>query len=254
VSDWAQSDIGRAEPDAIIIRGRDLATELMGKVTFTELTFLLVQGREPSAGEAALLDAVLVSLADHGLTPTALAARLTYTGAPESLQGAVAAGLLGAGTVFLGVVEDTAAFLEPVVAEADGDDERLTAAARVAVEARLAEGGRIPGLGHPVHKQVDPRTPRMYEIAEQNAVLGPHLRALRLVADAHRELTGRALPINGAGVGGAALADLGFSSRIVRGFALVARSAGLVAHLAEEMDRPLGMPLFLEADERSRGV
>jgi citrate synthase len=254
VSDWAQSDIGRAEPDAIIIRGRDLASELMGKVTFTELTFLLVQGREPSAGEAALLDAVLVSLADHGLTPTALAARLTYTGAPESLQGAVAAGLLGAGTVFLGVVEDTAAFLEPVVAGADGDDERLTAAARVAVEARLAEGGRIPGLGHPVHKQVDPRTPRMYEIAEQNAVLGPHLRALRLVADAHRELTGRALPINGAGVGGAALADLGFSSRIVRGFALVARSAGLVAHLAEEMDRPLGMPLFLEVDERSRGV
>jgi citrate synthase len=254
VSDWAQSDIGRAEPDAIIIRGRDLASELMGKVTFTELTFLLVQGREPSAGEAALLDAVLVSLADHGLTPTALAARLTYTGAPESLQGAVAAGLLGAGTVFLGVVEDTAAFLEPVVAEADRDDERLTAAARAAVEARLAEGGRIPGLGHPVHKQVDPRTPRMYEIAEQNAVLGPHLRALRLVADAHRELTGRALPINGAGVGGAALADLGFSSRIVRGFALVARSAGLVAHLAEEMDRPLGMPLFLEVDERSRGV
>jgi citrate synthase len=254
VSDWAQSDIGRAEPDAIIIRGRDLASELMGKVTFTELTFLLVQGREPSAGEAALLDAVLVSLADHGLTPTALAARLTYTGAPESLQGAVAAGLLGAGTVFLGVVEDTAAFLEPVVAGSDGDADRLAAAARAAVEARLAEGGRIPGLGHPVHKQVDPRTPRMYQIAEQNGVLGPHLRALRLVAGAHRELTGRALPINGAGVGGAALADLGFSSRIVRGFALVARSAGLVAHLAEEMDRPLGMPLFLEVDERSRGV
>src|SRR6185295_15821670 len=146
--------------------------------------------------------------------------------------------------------------LEPVVASAgpDADEERLAVAGRAAVEARRAEGGRIPGLGHPVHKAVDPRTPRMYEIAEQNAVLGPHLRALRLVADAHRELTGRALPINGAGVGGAALADLGFSSRIVRGFALVARTAGLVAHLAEEMDRPLGMPLFLEVDERSRGV
>ncbi len=254
MSDWVQTGIGKAEPDAIIIRGRDLASELMGKVTFTELTFLLVQGREPAPGETALLDAVLVSLADHGLTPTALAARLTYTGAPESLQGAVAAGLLGAGTVFLGVVEDTAAFLEPVVAEAGDDDDRLAAAALAAVEARLAEGGRIPGLGHPVHKQVDPRTPRMYEIAEQHGVLGPHLRALRLVADAHRELSGRALPINGAGVGGAALADLGFPSRIVRGFALIARSAGLVAHLAEEMDRPLGMPLFLEVDERSRGV
>jgi citrate synthase len=250
--DWVKTGIGKAEPDAIIIRGRDLSSELMGKVTFTELAFLLVRGREPSAGETALLDAVLVSLADHGLTPTALAARLTYTGAPESLQGAVAAGLLGAGTVFLGVVEDTAAFLEPVVEAAgpDAPDEQLTVAARAAVGARLAEGGRIPGLGHPVHKQVDPRTPRMYEIAEQHGVLGPHLRALRLVAEAHRESTGRALPINGAGVGGAALADLGFPSRIVRGFALIARSAGLVAHLDEEMQRPLGMPLFLEVDGR----
>ena len=253
MSDWVQTGIGKAEPDAIIIRGRDLAGELMGKVTFTELAFLLVQGREASPGQTALLDAVLVSLADHGLTPTALAARLTYTGAPESLQGAVAAGLLGAGTVFLGVVEDTAAFLEPVVAEAGGADDRLAAAARVAVEVRLAGGGRIPGLGHPVHKQVDPRTPRMYEIAEQHGVLGPHMRALRLVADAHRELSGRALPINGAGVGGAALADLGFPPRIVRGFALIARSAGLVAHLAEEMDHPLGMPLFLEVDRRASG-
>jgi citrate synthase len=252
MSDWVQTGIGKAEADAIIIRGRDLSSELMGKVTFTELAFLLVQGRDPSPGETALLDAVLVSLADHGLTPTALAARLTLTGAPESLQGAVAAGLLGAGTVFLGVVEDTAAFLEPVVAAAgpDPDDERLAAATRAAVEARRAEGGRIPGLGHPVHKQVDPRTPRMYEIAEEHGVLGPHLRALRMVADVHQELTGRALPINGAGVGGAALADLGFSSRIVRGFALLARSAGLVAHLAEEMERPLGMPLFLEVDRR----
>src|SRR3954468_5618306 len=210
-----ETSVGTSDADSITVMGRDLARELMGKATLTELAFLVVQRRMPTPEETRLFDAVLVSLADHGLTPTVLAARLPYTGAPESLQGAVAAGLLGAGTVFLGVVEDTAAFLEPVVAEADGDDERWTAAARVAVEARLAEGGRIPGLGHPVHKQVDPRTPRMYEIAEQNAVLGPHLRALRLVADAHRELTGRALPINGAGVGGAALADLGFSSRIV---------------------------------------
>src|SRR3954471_9898299 len=103
---WLRTSIGTSDADAITLRGRDLATELMGKVTFTELAFLLVQGRVPNDGETRLLDAVLVSLADHGLTPTVLAARLTYTGAPESLQGAVAAGLLGAGSVFLGVVED----------------------------------------------------------------------------------------------------------------------------------------------------
>ena len=147
--DWLHTDVGGADADTITVRGRNLATELMGTVTFTELTFLLVQGRAPTPQETVLLDAVLVSLAEHGLTPTVLAARLTHTGAPESLQGAVAA--------------------------------------------------------------------------------------------AHREATGKTLPINGAGVAGAALADLGFPARIVRGMALLARTAGLVAHLDEEMARGLGM-------------
>jgi citrate synthase len=250
-SGWLHTDIGATSADAITIRGRSLADELMGRVTFTELAFLLVQGREPSAGETRLLDAVLVSLADHGLTPTVLAARLTHTGAPESLQGAVAAGLLGAGSVFLGVVEDAAVFLGEVIAAAGSDaDPAVERAAAEAVAARLAAGRRIPGLGHPIHKVEDPRTPRMYAIAEEAGVLGGNLRALRMVAAAAAERSGRALPINGAGAAGAALADLGFDPAIVRGFALLARTAGVVAHLAEEMQRPLGMPLFRELDAR----
>src|SRR5215212_647306 len=145
-----RTGIGTSDADSITLMGRDLASELMGRVTLTELTFLMVQGRMPSEGETRLLDAILVSLADHGLTPTVLAARLTYTGAPESIQGAVAAGLLGAGSVFLGVVEDTARFLDEI-------DDASSAVAR-----ELAAGRRIPGLGHPVHKQQDPRTPRIY--------------------------------------------------------------------------------------------
>lgn len=246
-SDWLHTDIGGADADSITVRGRDLATELMGRVTFTELTFLLVQGRAPEPRETALLDAVLVSLAEHGLTPTVLAARLTHTGAPESLQGAVAAGLLGAGSVFLGVVEDTAVFLDRVVARG-GDPEQ---AAADAVSAEIGAGRRIPGLGHPVHKAQDPRTARIYAIAEEEGLVGPHLQALRLVAAAHRDATGKALPINGAGVAGAALADLGFPARIVRGMALLARTAGLVAHLEEEQSRPLGMPLFLDVERRA---
>jgi citrate synthase len=240
---WLRTGIGAADADSITIRGRNLATELMGKVSFTELAFLLVRGRMPEHGEARLLDAVLVSLADHGLTPTVLAARLTHTGAPEALQGAVAAGLLGAGSVFLGVVEDTATYLDELL---DHD----TTAER-AVLAALEQGRRIPGLGHPVHKVQDPRTPVMYAIAEETGHLGPHLRLLREVADAHRETTGKALPINGAGVAGAALADLGFPARLMRGFALLARTAGLVGHLAEEMERPIGMPLYREVDRRA---
>jgi citrate synthase len=248
--DWLHTDVGGADPDSIRVRGRDLATDLMGKVTFTELTFLLVRGHEPSPQETVLLDAVLVSLAEHGLTPTVLAARLTHTGAPESLQGAVAAGLLGAGSVFLGVVEDTAVFLDAVVAGASEDD--LPARAAGAVRARIEAGGRIPGLGHPVHKAGDPRTERIYAIAREQGLAGLHLRALELVAAEHREATGKALPINGAGVAGAALADLGFPARIVRGMALLARTAGLVAHLDEEMARGLGMALFRDVERGAR--
>jgi citrate synthase len=251
--DWVRTGIGAADADSITLMGRDLATELMGEVTLTELAFLLVQKRVPSAQETRLLDAVLVSLADHGLTPTVLAARLTLTGAPESIQGAIAAGLLGAGSVFLGVVEDTARFLEAILAGAGpgASETELRTAAELAVAERVAAGQRIPGLGHPIHKVQDPRTPRIYEIADETGQLGPHLRLLRVVADVHREQTGAELPINGAGVDGAALADLGFPAALLRGLALLARTAGLLGHLAEEMEQPLGMQLYREVDERA---
>ena len=131
-----RTGIGASDADSITLMGRDLASELMGQVTFTELSFLLVRGRMPSPEETRLLDAVLVSLADHGLTPTVLAARLTHTGAPESIQGAIAAGLLGAGSVFLGVVEDTARFLGQVLEAAGSEpsDAALRAAAERAVD------------------------------------------------------------------------------------------------------------------------
>ncbi|HEY1276563.1 MAG TPA: citryl-CoA lyase [Thermoleophilaceae bacterium] len=244
---WLRTGIGASDADSITLMGRDLATELMGNVTFTELTFLLVRGRLPAAEETRLLDAVLVSLADHGLTPTVLAARLTHTGAPESIQGAIASGLLGAGSVFLGVVEDTARFLSALIERGETDRE----AVERAVSERIEAGRRIPGLGHPVHKAKDPRTPRIYEIAEEGGQLGEHLRLLLVVAEVHRDQSGRDLPINGAGVAGAALADLGFQPALLRGLALLARTAGLLGHLAEEMEQPIGMALYREVDERA---
>jgi citrate synthase len=242
--DWLRTGIGASDADSITLMGRDLANDLMGKVTLTELTFLLVQKRMPSEQETRLLDAVLVSLADHGLTPTVLAARLTYTGAPEAIQGAIAAGLLGAGSVFLGVVEDTARFLDEILQS--GADPAAP------VAALIDAGRRVPGLGHPVHKVEDPRTPRIYAIAEETGLLGDHLRTLKQVSDAHSEHTGRRLPINGAGVAGAALADLGFRPELLRGLALLTRTAGLLGHLAEEREQPIGMELYREVDERAR--
>jgi citrate synthase len=285
--EWLRTGIGRSTPDAITVRGRDLATELMGKVTFTELAFFLTANRMPSPGEARLFDAALVALADHGLTPSVLAARLTWTGATESLQGAVAAGLLGAGNVFLGVVEDTARFLAAILtrpppaptdaapsdaapsdaapsdaapldaAPSDaalsdaGPSEEVRRAAEAAVGAEITAGRRIPGLGHPTHKVEDPRTPRLYAIAAEAGIPTPHLDLLRLVAEAHAAATGKVLPINGAGVAGAAWADLGFPPEIIRGFALLARTAGLIGHLAEEMEHPIGLRLWQDVEHRA---
>ncbi len=185
--DWVRSRIGHSTADHITVAGRDVADELMGRVSFTDLAFMLVARRAPTAGEARVFDAVLVSLTDHGLTPTVLAARLTYTGAPESLQGAVAAGLLGAGSVFLGPTADTARFLHEIVAAEKPDGEAaLRAAGEAAVRALLDQGRRVPGLGHPIHKDVDPRVPRLYELAAESGVLGPHMRLLEARARGER--------------------------------------------------------------------
>jgi citrate synthase len=255
-SEWLHTWIGSSDRDSITVAGRDLASEIMGRLTLTELAYLLVTRREPTSAQTRILDAVLVSLADHGLTPSALATRLTYTGAPESVQGAVAAGLLGAGSVFLGPAGDTAQFLADALqgVGADPDEAALQEAAETAVRARRAVGERVPGLGHPVHKEHDPRTARLYELAEQEGLLGAQLRLLRLVADVHDAESGKHLPINGAGAGGAALVDCGIPPSSVRGFVLVARTAGLVGHLAEEVDDPIGMRLWLEVEERARGA
>lgn len=254
---WLHTWIGSSDRDSITVAGRDLPGEIMGRLTLTELAFLLVTRREATEGERRMLDAVLVSLADHGFTPSALATRLTYTGAPEAPQAAIAAGLLGAGSVFLGPAGDTACFLADALASAgvrEPDDPRLREVAIAAVQARRDAGERVPGLGHPVHRGEDPRTPRLYALAEQEGLLGPHLRLLREVGAANEQISGRHLPINGAGAGGAALVDVGVPPSGVRGFVLIARTAGLVAHLVEEAEHPVGMPLWREVEERASGT
>jgi len=243
---WMHTDMGSTTPTTITVCGMDLADEIMGTISFPDLAFRMVAGRLPDERESVLFNAVLVSLADHGITPTVLAARLTYLGAPEALQRAVAAGLLGGGSVFLGVAEDAARFLHEILEPlpAAPDDAALRAAASGAIAVLRESSRRTPGLGHPVHKDTDPRVPRMYELAAQLDLLGPHLRLLQIVAEVSKEQSGRRLPINGAGVAGAALADLGFDWRIIRGFALLARTAGLLGHLAEEMRTSMATPLW----------
>jgi citrate synthase len=249
------TSIGTSDATSIHVLGQDLAGDLMGQVGFGELAFWLVMQRRPTSGQLRVFEAVLVALADHGLTPSAIAARLTLTGAPESVQGALAAGLLGGGSRFLGVTEDAGRFLDDALAGhvSDGGalpatDEDFDDLARDVVLTRRASGGLVPGLGHPVHKDGDPRTPVLLRIADEEDLRGPHLRLFEAVGRVHHEALGRTLPLNGAGVCGAALADLGIPIGILRGVALLARAAGLLGHLAEEMRRPIGGAIYAAVD------
>jgi len=249
VTDYPSS-IGTSDERSITLLGRDLAGELMGQIGFGELAFWLVAMRRPSPGELRMFETVLVTLADHGFTPTAIAARLTLASAPESTQGALAAGLLGGGSRFLGVTEDAGAFLTDALAghETPTTDAAYDDLARTAIETCRARGAFVPGLGHPVHKNGDPRTPVLIRIADESGVHGPHLRLFEALGRVHPAILGRTLPLNGAGVCGAALCDLGFGVDTLRGFALLARTAGLLGHLAEERRRPIGLDIYHDVD------
>jgi citrate synthase len=250
--------LGASTPTTITLLGQDLASDVMGEVGFGELAFWLVTQRRPSAGELRVFEAVLAALADHGFTPTAIVTRLTFLSAPDSVQGALAAGLLGGGSRFLGVTEDCGRFLHDVLRSVEGDlpqdDAAWDALALQTVREQRASRRFVPGLGHHVHKQGDPRTPRLMQIAREGGTFGPHLSLFAAIGRVHPEVLGRTLPLNGAGVCGAALADLGLPLELLRGFALLARTAGLLGQLAEELRRPVANDIFLSVDLHNRSV
>ena len=247
--------LGASSPESISLLGTDLARDVMGQVGFGELAFWLATQRRPGRGEIRVFEAVLAALADHGFTPTAIVTRLTWLSAPDSVQGALAAGLLGGGSRFLGVTEDCGRFLHDVLqqaAELPADDAGWDALALEAVTATRAAKRFVPGLGHPVHKQGDPRTPRLFQIAAEEGLVGPHLSLFAAIGRVHPQVLGRTLPLNGAGVCGAALADLGLPLELLRGFALLARTAGLIGQLAEELRHPVADEVFLSVDLNNR--
>jgi len=226
--------ISRAYPDRVEVRGRDLTGDLMGRLSFTEYFHLLLTGREPTEDQRFFLDLLLVAIAEHGMMPTNVAARMTLAADPGSLQGAVAAGILGAGPVVLGTSEECVRLLE-------SSREPM----EIAREIREA-GEKVPGFGHPVHKPVDPRAERILELADERGVSGPHVARARQLHEAVGLTMNVAMPI------AAVLLDLGFPASTVKAVPILARTAGLLAHLAEEREQPLGFLLARAAEEAVR--
>jgi citrate synthase len=232
-----KTHISQAYPDRVEVRGRDLTGDLMGRLTFTEYFHLLLTGREPTEDQRFFLDLLLVAIAEHGLMPSNVAARMTLAADPGSLQGAVAAGILGAGSVVLGASEECARLLEQ-----DGDPLTIARAIHDAEE-------KVPGFGHPVHKPVDPRAERILALADERGVSGLHVARARALRDAVAEVWGKPLPMNVAMPIAAVMLDLGYPAAAVKAVPILARTAGLLAHLVEEREQPLGMLLARAAED-----
>ena len=231
MSDRPTTRIAQAFPDRVEVRGRDLTGDLMGRLTFTEYVHLLLTGEEPTADQRFFLDLLLVAIAEHGLMPTNVAARMTLAADPDSLQGAVAAGILGAGPVVLGTAEECARLLER-----EGDPVELVAEIRAA-------GGKVPGFGHPVHKPVDPRAERILELADERGVSGAFVERARAFHEAVGLTMNVSMPI------AAVMLDLGFPPDAVKAVPVLARTASLLAHLAEEREAPTGFTLARAAED-----
>jgi citrate synthase len=242
------SHISQAYPDRVEVRGRDLCGDLMGRLSFTEYFHLLLTGSEPTDDQRDFLDLLLVAMAEHGMMPTNVAARMTLAADPGSLQGAVAAGILGCGPVVLGTSDECARLLE-------GAQERVASGAAPAAvagdvaRAVRASGGKVPGFGHPLHRPLDPRAERILELADERGVSGAHVALARCVRDAVAEAWGKPLTMNVAMPIAAVMLDLGFSSATVKAVPILARTAGLLAHLAEEQERPVGFLMAGRAEE-----
>jgi citrate synthase len=241
--DNAYTAIATSDAETITVRGHDLCTDLIGHVDFTDYFWLLVCGHRPTDAQKAMMNACLVAIAEHGLVPSVQAARMTLAAAPEAWQGAMAAGLLGMGSVVAGSSEVAGRYLAEIVAE--GGDEAATVAS---LERLKAAKKKVPGLGHPQHSGGDPRADRLMAIADELGVSGAHVAVLRLLGQHAGRIMNRPLPVNVSGAIPAVILDAGWPLAALKAVPLLARAGGLAAHLFEESQRPIGFILSHNAD------
>ena len=243
------SAISASNAETIVVRGRDLCSELVGVITFTDHAWLLVTGQLPDAAQRRMLDATLVAIAEHGLVPSVAASRMTLAAAPEALQGAVAAGILGCGSVILGSADAAARLYTAILARVPA--ESLEGAARAVLGGMRSARQPVPGYGHPLHKRQDPRVTRLFAVATESGIAGRHMEAAARVESLVAEIWGKPLALNVSGAIAAVLLDAGYPLLAIKGVPMLARTAGLIAHLTEEQQRPIG---FAIADSGASGI
>ena len=246
-----RSDIAWATPTKVVVHGLDLCEDIVGKMDFGQMAFLQIFGRvSRDAVELRMFNAVMVILVEHGITPSSLATRMTYCGAPEAVQAAVAAGLLGLGSVFVGSLDNAARMLQEAIPDKSRPGD-VPALAREIVASRRERKEIIPGIGHPFHKPVDPRTGALFKVARETGYYGPYAELMTEIgAEAERQ-TKKALPVNVTGAMAAVASQMDVPWRVCRGLAVAARAVGLVGHILEEMRRPMADEIYLRIEHEA---
>jgi citrate synthase len=247
-----ESAICTSDDETIVVRGADLCRELIGKVSFTDYFWLLITGQRPSAVASRVLDATLVAIAEHGLVPSVQASRMTMAAAPDAIQGAVAAGILGCGSVILGASETAGRLFLRIDALAKEKTLSLETAATEVVGELRAQRQAIPGYGHPLHKARDPRVARLFEVAAESGAPMHFVAIAEVVEKVLPGVTGRDLRLNVSAAIPAVLLDVGFPAEALKGVPILARCAGLIGHLTEELARPIGFALSYQATREQR--
>ena len=240
------------DEETIVVRGANLCEELIGHVGFVDYFHLLVTGRKPDAVASRVLDATLVAIAEHGLVPSVQASRMTLAAAPDAIQGAVAAGILGCGSVILGASETAGRLFLRVDALAKEKKIGIEAAADVVVRELREQKQASPGYGHPQHKARDPRVARLFAVAEEAGAPMHFVRIAEAIEAVLPEITGRDLRLNVSAAIPAVLLDVGFPAEALKGVPILARCAGLIGHLTEELSKPIGFALSYQATREQR--
>ncbi|WP_033459855.1 citryl-CoA lyase [Bordetella bronchiseptica] len=244
------SDMGWSDARTIVVRGHDLNHEIIGHLNLGDFAFLEITGRKPDPQESTLFNALLAVLVEHGMTPTAMVARLTYLGAPESMQAAIAAGLCGMGTKFVGTAEGAARLLQEALPLGSGQALDIDATAQRIVAEQRAARQMLPGIGHPVHKPVDPRTTALFALAERTGFHGRYVALMQAISAQAEKALGKpgVLPVNATGALAALASELGIAWQLCRGIAVIGRAVGLVGHIAEELRNPIAERLWVRTD------
>jgi citrate synthase len=230
-----KTSISWVEAEKIYIRGYPIE-DLIGKLSWVEVVFLVLLGRLPSSKEARLLEAIMISVIDHGVRPPSTIAAVTVANTGGSLNCAVSAGILAINKYHGGAIEDSMEAISKAVEMQEKENLSEMQAAEKLIESYKAKGERVSGFGHRFHAS-DPRTIKLFQIAEELGLAGKFVSQAKAIEKVLTEKTGKKLPINADGAIAALLCEMGFPPKLANGVFIMSRVVGLIAHVIEEKEK-----------------